>query len=102
METNILENQDSIIVDVEGRVDTTNARDLEGVVLPLVDKTNNLALDFKNLEYISSAGLRVLLAIQKSMNAKNGSFKLMNINEFVKEVLEMTGFDSIITVEYSE
>ena len=99
METKIYEEGDKTIVDVIGRVDTTTVADLEKEVMPIVEDVDDLVFNFENLEYISSAGLRLLLSIQKKMNQKSGKFALRNINEFVQEVLDMTGFADIITVE---
>ena len=100
METKIYEEEDNkTIVDVVGRIDTTTVPDLEKEILPLVEDVSDLVFNFEKLEYISSAGLRLLLSVQKKMNQKNGKFVLRNINEFVQEVLDMTGFADIIAVE---
>lgn len=84
---------------VAGRIDTTTAPQLEEKILSEIDGVKNLVLDFNELEYISSAGLRLLLLLQKKMNAIDGSFKILNVNEFVMEVFEMTGFKDILTIE---
>ena len=85
-------------IEVAGRLDTITAPVLEKTVNENVDGTQTLILDFKGLEYISSAGLRVLLGAQKKMQ-KNGSMKLTGVCEDVMEVLEMTGFADILTIE---
>ena len=85
-------------IEVAGRLDTITAPVLEKTVGENVDGTQTLILDFKGLEYISSAGLRVLLGAQKKMQ-KNGSMKLTGVCEDVMEVLEMTGFADILTIE---
>lgn len=84
---------------VAGRIDTTTAPQLEEKILAEIDGVENLVLDFKELEYISSAGLRLLLLLKKKMNATGGTFKILNVNDFVMEVFEMTGFKDILDIE---
>ena len=81
-----------------GRLDTTTAPELEKELKDSLDSVSELTLDFAGLDYISSAGLRVLLAAQKTMN-KQGSMKLKNVNETIMEIFEVTGFSDILTVE---
>ena len=81
-----------------GRLDTTTAPELETEVESCLADTQTLVLDFKGLEYLSSAGLRVLLKAQKSM-AQKGSMKVLNVNETIMEVFEITGFSDILTIE---
>ncbi len=81
-----------------GRLDTTTAPQLENELKSELDSTTELCFDLKELEYISSAGLRVLLAAQKSMNQK-GSMKVSNVNDVVREIFEVTGFTDILTIE---
>ena len=83
---------------VVGRLDTITAPVLEKTLGDNIPGTKNLVLDMKGLEYISSAGLRVLLGAQKKM-MKNGTMKLVGVCEEVMEVLEMTGFADILTIE---
>ena len=83
---------------VIGRLDTTTAPELEQELKESLEGVNELVLDLAGLEYISSAGLRVLLAAQRRMN-KQGSMKLVNVNELVMEVFEVTGFSDILTIE---
>jgi len=92
-------NGEEIALVISGRVDSVTAPDLEAAVLAIADSAKGIIFDFKNLEYVSSAGLRVILLAQKKMNAVNGSFKIVNCGENIKEILEMTGFSSIITIE---
>lgn len=92
-------NGSSLKLKVAGRIDTTTAPQLEDKILSEIDGVTNLELDFGDLEYISSAGLRLLLLLQKKMNAVDGSFKIFNVNDFVMEVFEMTGFNDILTIE---
>jgi len=84
---------------LEGRLDTTTTPSLEEVVNKELAGVTELVYDLKDLEYISSAGLRMLLASQKKMNAQNGTMVLINVQEQVNEVLEITGFLDILTVK---
>lgn len=81
-----------------GRLDTITAPEFEKAVNENIDGVENLTLDFKDLEYISSAGLRVLLSAQKIMN-KQGSMVVKDASEDVKEIFEVTGFADILTLE---
>ena len=83
---------------LEGRLDTSTAPALEEELKVSLDGINDLVLDFEKLEYISSAGLRVVLSAQKTM-AKQGQMKLVNVNDEVMEVFEITGFVDILTIE---
>lgn len=83
---------------LEGRLDTMTAPDLEKDLKESLDGVSDLTMDFEKLEYISSAGLRVLLSAQKTMN-KQGSMKLINVNETIMEIFEVTGFSDILTIE---
>ena len=85
-------------VSLEGRLDTTTAPDLERELKDSLDGVNELTLDFSKLEYISSAGLRVLLSAQKRMN-RQGEMKITHINEIVREIFDVTGFADILTIE---
>ena len=82
----------------EGRLDTTTAPELEKEVRTGLDGVTELTMDFAGLEYISSAGLRVLLAAQKAMS-RQGTMKVIHVSEMVMEVLEVTGFSDILTIE---
>lgn len=89
----------TLTLDIEGRIDTTTAPTLEGELKRSVTSdVKNLVLDFAKVEYISSAGLRVLLAAQKVMK-KQGSMVVRNVNEAIMEVFEVTGFADILTIE---
>ena len=85
-------------VSLEGRLDTTTAPDLERELKDSLDGVSELTLDFSKLEYISSAGLRVLLSAQKRMN-RQGEMKITHINEIVREIFDVTGFADILTIE---
>ena len=83
---------------LEGRLDTTTSPDLEETLGASLDGVTALVFDFTKLDYLSSAGLRVLLSAQKRMN-RQGSMKLVHVNDAVKEVFEITGFSDFLTVE---
>ncbi len=83
---------------LEGRLDTTTAPQLEAELKQSMSGVAELALDFSKLEYLSSAGLRVLLSAQKVMN-RQGSMVIKNVNETIMEIFEVTGFADILTVE---
>ena len=86
---------------ISGRIDTATAPEVDAFVNENLDGVSSLTLDFKEVNYVSSAGLRVLLSLQKKMMAK-GEMKLINVNEAVCDVFEVTGFDEILTFEKGE
>lgn len=83
---------------VEGRVDTNTSPQFQEAILNTYQKSKNVVIDFLNVVYISSAGLRALLIGKKTSDAKGGTFKLTNINDTVKSVLDMSGFSKIIDI----
>ena len=85
-------------VALEGRLDTMTAPELETELKGSMDGAESLVLDLSKLEYISSAGLRVLLSAHKTMSGKGG-MKVTNVNEIVREVFEVTGFCDILNIE---
>lgn len=87
-----------LTVALTGRLDTTTAPQLEAELKTSLNGVGALALDFAELEYISSAGLRVLLSAQKVMN-KQGKMIIRHVNETIMEVFEVTGFNDILTIE---
>lgn len=87
-----------VILKIEGRLDTTTAPELEKAINDEGDTLKNLVLDFNGVNYISSAGLRVLLTAQKKMNIQ-GSMELINVNEDVMDILDMTGFADILVIK---
>ncbi len=89
---------DALLVTLVGRLDTTTSPELEEVIRAKLPELKKLVFDFENLDYISSAGLRVLLYCQKVMN-KQGEMKVMHVNETIEEIFEVTGFDEILTIE---
>lgn len=91
-------NGSALTISLTGRLDTTTAPQLEGELRTSLPGVTELALDFTGLEYLSSAGLRVLLGAQKIMN-KQGSMVVRNVNATIMEVFEITGFADILTIE---
>ena len=88
----------SAVLKIVGRLDTTTAPELEAAIDGCAAGINELVLDCSALEYVSSAGLRVILKAQKMMNAQ-GSMKLTHVNETIMEVFDITGFADILTIE---
>ncbi len=88
----------SVIVNVEGRIDTNTAMEFGEQVNDLLDNVSLLTLDFTDVEYISSLGLRAILELQKRMLSQ-GAMKIVNANESVMDVFNMTGFSKILTIE---
>ena len=95
MTIEIKRNAEEVVIEIVGRLDTNTAPALDKTIGEDVQDSQNLVLDFKGLEYISSAGLRVLLGAQKKMQ-KVGSMKVTNVCDAVMEVFEMTGFADIL------
>ena len=91
-------NETATALKIIGRLDTTTAPELEAAIDGCVADTKELVLDCSALEYVSSAGLRVILKAQKMMNAQ-GSMKLVGVNETIMEVFDITGFADILTIE---
>ncbi|MBQ3540909.1 MAG: STAS domain-containing protein [Phascolarctobacterium sp.] len=91
-------NGSELTLALNGRLDTTTAPELEAVIKENITGVTNLVMDFAGLEYLSSAGLRVILSAQKTMN-KQGEMVIRNVNETINEVFEITGFIDILTIE---
>ena len=91
-------NNESAILIVSGRLDTQTAPELEGELDAVLSGLKELTFDMTNLEYVSSAGLRVILKAQKAMNMQ-GSMKLTGVNDSIMEVFDITGFLDILTIE---
>ena len=98
MEIKQTKNDKELLIALEGRLDTMTAPQLEAELKGGLGGVEALTLDLEKLEYISSAGLRVLLSAQKTM-AKQGKMKLIHVNETVMEVFEVTGFTDFLTIE---
>lgn len=91
-------NGTDLTINLTGRLDTTTAPQLEAELNQNISGVEKLVLDFTALDYLSSAGLRVLLATQKTMN-KQGEMIIKNVNETIAEVFEVTGFSDVLTIE---
>ena len=98
MNINIEKENGVTLLKIEGRLDTTTAPELEKAINNEGDSLKNLVLDFEGVDYISSAGLRVLLTAQKKMNAQ-GHMELVNVSEAVMDIFEMTGFADILEIK---
>ena len=98
MTVEIKKSVEEVVLQVTGRLDTTTAPALDKAIAENMSGIKSLVLDFKALEYISSAGLRVLLSAQKKMQ-QIGSMKVINVCEEVMEVFDITGFADILTIE---
>ena len=98
MKINKTQNADTMNIALEGRLDTTTAPELEAELKASLDGVSELVFDMEKLDYISSAGLRVLLSAQKAM-MKKGEMKLIHVDETVMEIFDVTGFSDILTIE---
>lgn len=98
MTINKISNGNQLTLEIEGRLDTTTAGELEAAIKGSLNGVKLLILDFVKLIYVSSAGLRVILGAQKSMS-KQGEMKVINVNETIMEVFDITGFSDILTIE---
>ena len=92
-------NEKELTLSVNGRIDTITSQELEKEINDEFGNFNSLIVDFTDLEYISSAGLRVLIATQKNLKADDVPFAIRNVNEAVGEIFRMSGFDKILKIE---
>ncbi|MBO5810209.1 MAG: STAS domain-containing protein [Bacteroidales bacterium] len=99
MEITILKENETSVVVIEGRVDTVTAPELESAVKPLINMGTSVVFECEKLEYISSAGLRVVLAAHKQLTACAGKFVIRHLNREVKSVFDITGFSKILNIE---
>ena len=98
MTINKNQNQNALTIALEGRLDTMTAPELEKTFKESLDEADTLTMDLSKLDYVSSAGLRVLLSAHKKMSQKGG-MKVTHLNEIVQEVFNVTGFSDILTIE---
>lgn len=91
-------NEKKLAIVLEGRLDTMTAPELEAALDGALEGVEELTFDFEKLDYISSAGLRVLLSTQKTMN-RQGVMKVLHANEMIREIFDVTGFSDILTIE---
>lgn len=99
MEINILKENETSVVVIEGRVDTVTSPELESAVKPLINMGASVVFECEKLEYISSAGLRVVLATHKQLTACAGKFAIRHLNREVRSVFDITGFSKILNIE---
>jgi len=103
MDVTIRDEGDTKVVVLQGKLDTNTTPDVESAINSLLDDgVNNLLINFENLSYISSAGLRLLLATAKHMEGSGGDLRVCSLNEMATEVFELSGFTAIIDVYASE
>ena len=92
-------NEKELILSIEGRIDTITSQELEKEIDDELGNFDSLIMDFTDLEYISSAGLRVLIATQKKLKPENIPFVIKNVNDAVGEIFRMSGFDKLLKIE---
>ncbi len=92
-------NGPEMVISMEGRLDTETAPRFEQEIMPELATVSSLVLDLKDLEYTSSAGLRVLLALKKAMSAKGGDLSVRNVSESVLSIFHIAGFDMILNIQ---
>lgn len=97
MTINTKKEADKLTIAIGGRLDTSTAPELDAEVKKTIEGVTELTFDLEKLDYISSAGLRVLLSSQKAMN-KQGSMKVIHVHEEIMEIFEVTGFSDILTI----
>ena len=92
-------NQKKLTMKVGNRIDTVTAPDFQNAIMDEIGKFDSLVLDFEDLDYISSAGLRVLVFTQKKLKPDNIPFTIINVNNTIKEIFSMSGFDKILNIQ---
>ncbi|MBE6489823.1 MAG: STAS domain-containing protein [Methanobrevibacter sp.] len=92
-------NEKELTIEVGDRIDTVTAPDFENEILDEMGKFDSLIIDFANLEYISSAGLRVLISTQKKLKPEDIPMTIKNVNDTINEIFRMSGFDKILKIE---
>ena len=99
MEIKVEQVDDAVVVSPKGRIDTNTAPEFEKIVNESFQENASFVLDFKEVDYISSAALRILLLLMKKCKASQSEFKIIHVNEIVSEILEITGFVDILNIE---
>ncbi|AWX33445.1 STAS domain-containing protein [Methanosphaera sp. BMS] len=99
MNINKTYSDNDLTVQVEGRIDTITSQQLEESLNEDIKNIDSLTLDFEKLEYISSAGLRLLIATQKKLKSTDTPLTIINVNETLKEIFRMSGFDKLLTIQ---
>lgn len=99
MNIEFIKNGTTLTVKPEGRLDTATSPELEKRMAPKMEGMTEIIIDMERVEYISSGGLRVLLAAEQEMEERDGQMKVIHVNEHIMKIFDMTGFLDIITVE---
>ena len=99
MEINEASQDGTIVLSISGEIDGTNVDEFENRVSDAADRTSSLVLDLGNLEYVSSAGLRVFLTLQKKVKQRGDSLIIKNVNEEVRDIFSVTGFVKLLNIE---
>lgn len=100
MEINKAVSNQNVIITLKGRLDTMTAQQLIGEISDIdYDETETVTLNFKDLEYVSSAGLRVVLTLYKNLKSNNGNLKIVNVNNMIMELFTMTGMKDYLDIE---
>ena len=97
--TTFEKNGDTLTVTLMKKLDTSTSPILEKEIMPYIEGTSNIIIDLKNVEYISSRGMRVILALAQEMSDKNGSLRLTNANDDIMEIFEMVGFVDFVQID---
>lgn len=99
MEIAVLQENGTVIMNIAGRLDTVTASELENAVKPYIGKCSDMVFNCGKLQYVSSAGIRVVLSTHKLMAASGGRFVLKNLNQEVKSVFDITGLSKVLDIE---
>ena len=99
MTVKLMKQGEGVVLFLEGRIDTMTAPEAQEALLPMADEYENLTLDFDKVSFVSSAGLRVLLMLQKKCNAQGREMKLVHVKQSIMEVFDMTGFSGMLHIE---
>lgn len=99
MEIDILQENGTVLMSIAGRLDTVTASELDNAVKPYIGKCSGMVFNCEKLQYVSSAGLRVVLSTHKLLAASGGRFVLKNLNPEVKSVFDITGFSKVLVIE---
>lgn len=90
---------ETLTMTISGRIDSVTSQELQAIVDSSLQGVSHLVIDLANVEYVSSAGLRVILSAHKIMS-RQGTMNLVRVPDFVREIFEITGFDSVLNIEY--
>ena len=97
--TNFEKNGSLLTIKPEGRLDTATSPELEKEMTPYLEDVQNVVMDFELVEYLSSGGLRLLLTLEQKLEDRDGGLKLVHVNEYIRDVLNLVGFLEIMNVE---